>query len=186
MMTEIELIRLIRMVIREELAPIAMSKIIGNADQMRTTFQRTATDSQFSNARNIQPFGLGSRAPVGTDALSVPIGGNATHVNIVGHFDSNRPTMEDGETVLYDAFGHVIYLSESKVQLGSKTAQHPVPLGDVLQTFLNNFLTAILNHTHEGNLGYATGTPINASDFTSIQASPIEDGTINSSIVFTE
>jgi len=186
MMSESEMIRFIRQVIREEFAPIAMAQIISNADQMRTTFQRTSSDSQFPNARNIQPFGFSSRAPVGTDALSVPIGNNPTHVNVVGHFDANRPAVSDGEVMIYNEFGQQVYLKDGSVHLGISTAAHPVPLGDVLKTALDNLLIAILAHTHVGNIGYPTGTPINAADFESIKASPIEDNTMNSSVVFTE
>jgi hypothetical protein len=185
-MTEAELIKFIRQVVREEFAPVAMATIVANATQLRSTFQRTSSDSRFPNARSIQPYGYASRAPTGTECLAVPVGGNASHVNIVGHFDSARPLVSDGETLLYDANGHAVYLSTTKVQIGTMIASHPVPLGDILKTALNDLLEAIISHQHMGNLGYPTGTPMNSSAFSAIKSSPVGDDSMNSSLVFTE
>lgn len=184
-MTENDIYRLVREIIRQEIAPIAMASIVSNADQMRTTFQRTASDSQFSNARNILPYGISARAPSGTDALSVPIGGNATHVNVVGHFDENRPSVNDGEVMIYNEFGQAVYLKNGSVHLGTPAGSHPVNLGDIVKSVLSQFLALYANHTHIGNLGYETAPPDNASDATALKSSPVDDGGVLSEIVFT-
>lgn len=186
MMTESEMIRFVRKIIRQEFASVAMSQVVTNASQLRTTFQRSTTTPPFANARNIQPYGVSSRAPANTPCLTIPVGNNPTNVNVVGVHDPLKPSLDDGETILYDAYGHVIYLSQGQVSLGSKTASHAVPLGDILKEALDNILTALLNETHEGNLGYPTGTPINSSDFQAVKSSPVDDGTLLSTVVFSE
>jgi hypothetical protein len=185
-MTDQEVIQLIRRTIRQEMAAIMMSTVQSNADQFRTTVQRFATDSSVDNIRSIQPYGFASRATDGTGALLIPLSSDATNMAVAGHLDSNRPSLSDGETLLYDAYGHVVYLSEGKMQFGSKASANPMVLGDLLQTFLENFLQLFATHTHEGNLGYPTGAPDQASQAEEYKASPVGDGTFLSDKAFTE
>lgn len=181
-MTESEIIQLVKRVVAETLAPILMSTVTKNQDQFKTNVQRFPSDPGVNSLRNIQPFGLGSRAPSGTSAIVIPVNGDASHLNVVGHFDSGRPTMNDGETILYDAHGHMVYLSESKMQFGSKASANPMMLGDLTQTLLSNFLELFIQHSHAAP-GYP---PTNAADATTIKASPVDDGTLVSGKAFTE
>lgn len=185
-MTESEAIRLIRRVIRQELAPILLGSIVSNQDQNRSTVQRFSTDSQVPKLRNIQPYGVASRAPAKTPALIIPIDGDPTHLNMVGHFDESRPSMQDGETILYDAFGHIVYLSESKMQFGSKASDENMVLGKVFKQWAHDLLTQLAAEMHIGNMGYNTSVPTNASQYDALKASPIDDATILSDIAFTE
>lgn len=181
-MTEYDVIRIVKQTLEQQLAPTLMALVTSNSDQFRSSVQRFPSDAGMNNLRNIQPFGVASRAPAGTQALTTPINYDPTQINIVGHFDSSRPSMNDGETILYDAHGHVVYLSESKMQFGSKASANPMVLGDLLQTFLSNFLQQVIEHTHPAP-GYP---PTNASAFSELQSSPVNDGTLVSGKAFTE
>lgn len=185
-MNESEIRRLIKDAIREELAPVLMAFVTANATQLRSSVKNFATAGEISNLRSIQPFGFGSRAPVQTPALVIPIAGDPTHLVIAGHFDANRPSHNNGETVLYDNFGHIVYLSSTKMQFGSKASAENMVLGQVFKTMMDTLLEAIATHTHTGNLGYPTSPPVNAGDFESIKASPIDDNAILSDKAFTE
>jgi hypothetical protein len=66
------------------------------------------------------------------------------------------------------------------------TPAEPFVLGLVFQTMMDKLLTAIATHTHIGNLGVTTPPPVNAADFTSIQASPIDDKAILSNFIVGE
>ena len=181
-MTESEIIQLVKRVVAEAIAPILMSTVTKNTDQFRTSVQRFPSDPGVNGLRNIQPFGLSSRAPAGTSALVVPVSGDASHLNVVGHFDANKPSENDGETILYNAFGQMVYLSDGKLQFGSKASANPMMLGDLVQTLLSNFLELYIAHSHAAP-GYP---PTNAADATTLKASPVDDGTLVSDKAFTE
>lgn len=181
-MNESDIIRLVRRVIRQELAPILLGSVVSNQDQNRTTIQHFATSSPIPKLRNIQPYGVASRAPPGTACLTIPIDGDPTHLNMVGHFDQSRPSMANGETILYDAFGHIVYLSDTKMQFGSKTSANPMMLGDIVQTLLSEMLELIADHVHPAP-GYP---PNNFEEFLDLKESPVDDGAIISDIAFTE
>lgn len=185
-MTEQEVIAIVKQTIREQLAPIILATITANKDNNRSSFQRSATDTPINNSRNIQPFGFSSRAPKGTTCLTVPIAGDPSHINIVGHFDEARPTTEDGESILYNAYGQLIYLSNGKIQIGSKSAAENLVLGQIFKQYEKDLLDAIIAHRHVDSLGYLTAPPVNDPDFTALKASPIEDELILSDENFTE
>ena len=178
--------KFIRDEIRLALAPIILGNIISNESSLRSTVQRTASDSGMENVRNILPYGISSRAPAKTTALIVPMAGDTTHPLLVGHFDETRPELNDGESAVYDAHGHVVFLSSSKMQFGSKNSANPMMLGDLVQQLLSDLIEKIATHQHLGNLGYATGTPINQAEFEALKASPVDDGSLVSTKAFTE
>jgi phage gp45-like len=157
---ESDLIPLIKQTIKQEIAQIMMANVITNTDQNRSTLKRFPSDSPFGNVRNIQPFGLASRAPAGTQCLLIPSAGDVTQLNMVGHFDTNRPTISDGESILYGADGQVVFMKAGgTIHQGTKAASSPVVLGDVLKTTLTNILEAILNNSEE--LGFDSfGLPV--------------------------
>lgn len=159
-MNEADVIKLIREVVKQELAPIMMARVVSNENQNRSTLKRFESDAPIGNLRNIQPFGVSSRAPVNTPALLIPIAGDITHQNMVGHFDESRPAVEDGESILYGADGQVIFMKKGgTIHQGSKTAASPVVLGDVLKIMLTNTLKAFIDNADL--LGYdSLGLPV--------------------------
>jgi hypothetical protein len=80
----------------------------------------------------------------------------------------------------------MVYLSNGKIQVGTKASASPLVLGDIFKTFMTSFLEQYIAHTHVGNLGYETSPPITASDTTELLTSPIEDSAILSDLAFTE
>lgn len=186
-MTEAEILKLIRTAVREELAPALLAMVVENTDQKRLTYQRFKTEGQSSSVRSLQPFGLTSRAPKGTPTLILPVNFDATHSVSIGNFDEDRPTGDDGETLLYDAYGHVIYMSQTKIQVGSKTSAENMVLGQVAKLFYQMLLTQLQAETHiSGPPGFPTSPPVNAPAYASLKASPIDDDAILSDKVFTE
>jgi len=98
----------------------------------------------------MHPYGISSRAPKGTASVIGKIGDHVGAKIVLGHRDKNRPTLNEGEVILYDANGHVVYLSETKMQFGSKTSDEPMLLGNVTVEFLTNVLNAFLNAPNIG------------------------------------
>lgn len=183
--TEGQLLAMIRKVVRQEFAFPAMAAVVQNTDQLRTTFQRNATDSQFANARNVQPYGVSSRAPAATPVMVVPVGGNSSNVNLIGVHDPAKPAVNDGEVMFYNATGQRIYLQNGAVRLGTAGGAHPVSFGDTVQSIFSQFLALYAAHTHIDSTGHPTQAPNNASSATSLKSSPVDDGAMNSQIVFT-
>jgi len=162
-MTESEIIRLVKEVIRQEVAPILMATLQSNQNALRSTVSRFSTDTPVGNLRSIQPFGVSSRAPSGTECLIIPIDGNPTHLNMVGHFDKTKPAVQDGETLLYGADGQVLYLKAGgTIHQGSQGANEPVVLGNIMKEALNDMYKNFLDFTP---LGFdAFGLPVTINE----------------------
>jgi len=186
-MTENETKEFIRREIKYAISSILMGIDVSNQDNLRSTIKRVPTESPIKNTRSIQPFGLSSRAMPETECLIVPVNGDPTHLNMVGHFDKSKPTCEDGESMLYDAYGHVIYLSQSKMQFGSKTSANPMMLGDIVKKLFSDLLQLIIDHQHISSVpGYLSAPPFTATQFQLLKTSPVEDDKIISDKCFVE
>lgn len=136
---------LIRQMIRQEIAPIMLATLNSNESEYRSTFTRFASEPPINNARSILPYGISTKAPKSTQCLTVPIAGDASHVNILGHFDQNRPSVSDGEICLYGADGQKIYFKNGgTIHQGSQSANEPVVLGNVLLAFITDLITALI------------------------------------------
>lgn len=188
-MSEPEIRKLIREALKEELASIFMAKTIANKNSNRTSVRRFETEGPLENIRNIQPFGVSSRAPKDTPVLILPINYDPTHPVSAGHFDEDKPQVnQDGETILYNAYGRVIYLSQDSIQIGSDSADEPLVLGNV---FKNNYAKPLLAadkaQTHvSGPPGFLTSVPVNIAAYVAVETSPINDDAILSDTNFTE
>jgi phage gp45-like len=144
-MEDYELPKLIRQIIREELAPILMGKIIQTDTKYRATAQRFSGENQIKNLRSLHPFGVASKPKPGTECVVLPIMNDPTHLNVLTHHDSGRPEIDEGEICLYGADGQLIYLKNGgSIHQGSKEADEPVVLGAVLKTLLEAILDAVL------------------------------------------
>lgn len=187
-MNESEIIRLIKQTVRLELAQTLLGLTTKTQDSYRASVQRFATDTEINNLRVIRPYGMASRAPAGTGTVVHPVNGDPSHLLSLGDFDSTgRPSLNNGESALYDAYGHIVYLSQNKMQFGSESSANPMMLGDIVQTLFENILDAISNHIHiSGAPGYSTTTPTNAATFNSLKSSPVTDGKILSEKCYTE
>lgn len=185
MMNDSEIRSIIRQEIKQALTPVLMGFITSNEDVKRIMAKRMSNEGPM-NVRSIQPFGLSSKAPPETQTLLVPIAGDPTNMNAVGNYDTNKPDVEDGEVSIYDNFGHEVYLSQDKMQFGSKDSANPMMLGDLVQECLSNMLQLIIEHNHMGNLGYPTGAPSNAIQFQQLKLNTVDSGDLVSDKCFTE
>lgn len=141
-----EIEKLIRDVIKQELATLMMGKIVSTTSAFRATAQRFPTESEIPNQRIISPYGVASRPVPTTECVVAPVNHDPTHLNILGCNDSGRPTVEEGETSLYGADGQQIYMKNGgTIHQGTKTADEPVVLGNVAVEFLTNVLDLFIN-----------------------------------------
>lgn len=170
-MTETEIITLIKKTVRKELAQIMMCQITSTQDSNRASMQRFAAEAPSSNLRLIMPYGVASRPPNSMEAMIAPINSDPTHLNIIGQFDANRPTMNEGEVCLYGPQGQVVYFNNAgETHLGSETSNQPIILGTNLNTWATNLINAILSITYLGNLGAPVTGTLNESDFEALVA----------------
>lgn len=168
-MTESEIIKLIKDVVRRELAHTYMCTMTSTQDSNRASMQRFSSEGTSDGLRMIQPYGVASRPPSGMPAVVSPINSDPTHLNITGQFDSNRPSMQSGEVCLYGPQGQIIYFDNSgKTHLGSQTSNQPLVLGTNLNTWATDLVNAILNITYIGNLGAPVTGSLNEADFTNL------------------
>lgn len=185
-MTESEIINLIRAEVRKQMNAVLYG-LSGNNDQQTEDIASLYPGaSTFPSRPVMHPYGISSRAPGNTTQVVARIGEHPGNRMVLGHRDGARPSLNQGETILYNQFGQQIYLENGKIHVGSKSSASPMVLGDIFKTMMDNLLQAIASHTHLGNLGFPTGVPQNASAFTAIQASPVDDKAILSDHVFTE
>lgn len=122
------------------------------------TSATTTTTESFKNLYNgmpeikarpiMQPFGLTSRAPVGTNAVIGKVGEHSSNRIILGHLDNSRKDVDlnSGEVVLYNEFGQQIRLESGKINLG-KDADQPAVLGTELKQFLSDVLDILIAGT---------------------------------------
>lgn len=132
----------------------------GNNEQIQNLFSGAATTTP---CRVAYPWGFAARTPDNTPQLTLQMGNSPLSRVVAGHFDNSRPSINGGETILYNQYGQVLYLQNGSVRIGSQTASHPYVLGDVLNTFLTAVMTSLIEHTHAG----PGAPPTNAADFTS-------------------
>lgn len=124
--------------------------------------------SQYPGSPTIQqrpvmhPYGFVSRAPTNTIQVVARVGDHPGARMVLGHRDALRPTINQGECLLYNQYGQAIYLQNGQINIGTMKAADPIPLGNELVSFLTNFLEAYIAHTHVGNLG--APTPLSSGD----------------------
>jgi hypothetical protein len=149
---ENEIAKLIRQMVRQELAQVFMASVSSNDEQNRASIVRAPTDGPITNLRNVQPYGLVSKAPKNTDCVVTPVNGDITHLNLTGHFNSNPPVLGD---VLQTFCTNVLNAFLNAAEIGS-CAVGPVVLDPGIRTILNQELqnhvtTASTNFLSQNN-----------------------------------
>ena len=139
----------------------------------------------------MHPFGLVSRAMKGTISVIAKVGNDIQNRMVLGHRDKGRPTdLEEGEVVLYNAFGQAIYLRKGKVLYGSKASASPAVLGDVLLNAMTDILNAILQAPQIGQcaVGPVVLEPSVRQKLMTAKMKYVDDASTNvvSQLVFTE
>lgn len=188
-MNEAELKRFVREEIKRQVQ-IVLFGTAGENDQFNETISQNYPGMpDIPNRPVMHPYGISSRAPQGTISVNVRVGEHIGNRMTIGHRDAARPAVGPGEVVLYDQFGHQIYLSSSKIQVGSASSAHPMVLGDILKSALSQVISALASHTH---ISTAPGAPTMPPDpgtistLNGVNSSPIGDGAVLSKKVFTE
>lgn len=145
-MTEADLIKTIRQVVRREIAQMMLCTVTSTEDQYTGSMQRFANEGEIENLRQMKPFGLASRAPSGTTSIAAPIAGDPTHLIMLSEFDpGNRPDIDEGETALYAMpLKQTVYLDkQGNINVGSLDSDEPLVLGNVLQSFCDELMDII-------------------------------------------
>lgn len=145
-------------------------------------------DEVRDRVERFQDFGLTSSPPVDSDAIVIFPGGDRSRGVVISVEDraTREKNLAAGETCLYNAHGQKVFLKNGSIHVGSRESDNPVVLGNEIKALLQDLLTEISTHTHMGNLGFPTGPPMNAGEFQSLKASPVDDDAILSDVVFTE
>ncbi len=115
-------------------------------------------DEVEDDVEHFQPYGLSFNPPAGAEGIALAIGGMRSHtVTICAQSPGERPTGAKPRTGgLYTSGKWRVFVDETgTVFVGSDTATHPIPLGDVLKSWLES-------HTHPTSMG-PSGTPIQAA-----------------------
>lgn len=152
-MEEHELYPLVRQIIREEFQQMTMAKVGEITNTFRATLQsRYSEESGLKNLRTLHTYGVSSKPPEGTEVGVLPVGGDPTHLNVIGSHDDKRPTVDQGEMAIYNAIaGQLIRLmNDGTIRQGSPGASEPVVLGNVLKALFSAIFDAILNASQIG------------------------------------
>lgn len=169
-----ELVRIIRKEIAQAMNVILFGSTSGttkNAESVDNIYpgQTTLTDRPM-----IMPYGHVGRAPVGTLNLTARSGDHAGARIIIGHWDSDRPDVEEGEASLYSAEGFQTQAQKAGVKVGKGSDMEFAVVGDTLRAFLTTLLQDIVQHTHA-----APGAPpTNAAAFVTLGADNLDNDKI--------
>lgn len=126
----------------------------------------------------MHPYGFASRAPKGTLSITAQQGDHPGNKMTLGHRDGNKPAVDEGESVQYSFGGYRVVCKNGELFVGKGTDLEHMVVGETLKAFLIALIQHIVVHTHIGNLGYPTGTPQNAADFTDLETSYLDNDKI--------
>jgi len=119
MMTESDIMRLIKRMVRQELAQTLGGFITDTDDQYLCSLKRFDDDAEVQNIRLIRPYGFASRPFEDTPTIVHPVNGDPSHLLSLGDFDSgNRPGIDAGESAQYGSTGQVAYTSGTDYIIG--------------------------------------------------------------------
>lgn len=126
----------------------------------------------------MHPFGFASRAPNGMISVTAQQGEHPGNKLTLGHRDKDAPSVDEGESVQYSSGGYRVVVKMGEIFVGKGDDLEHMVVGETLKTVLIALITQINLHTHLGNLGYPTGVPQNATDFTDIQTNNLDNDKI--------
>lgn len=126
----------------------------------------------------MHPYGMASVAPKNTISVTARQGENPGNRLVLGHRDSKKPTLQTGETAIYNLNGYEVRLKGDSIALGKGGTFETAVVGETLVTLLSNLLTEISTHTHLGNMGAPTSPPQNTASFTNLKTQYIDNNKI--------
>lgn len=123
----------------------------------------------------MHPYGFASLSPDGMIQVTARQGEHTGNRLVLGHRANDRPQdLEQGETCAYSSSGYRIVWKQGAIMIGKGSNLEPLVLGETLNTFLTNFLTYIIAHTHA-----APGTPpTNLAQFQELLTTVLETNSI--------
>ena len=191
-MIDPEVKRIIQEEVRQQLNVI-LNGAAGANDQQTETISAMFPGSPDITGRPVMhPFGFASRATSGTISVVARVGASSQNRMTLGHRDSKRPTMDQGEAVLYSSggfqvraqndmilagqvAGYQIQVKKDMILAGKGDVLEPVIMGATGVAFFTALIQLIVVHTHEGNLGIETPPPLNAEDFLQLKAQNLDN-----------
>ncbi len=144
-MNEGEVISLIRSELKKSLTIIFAGVTADNTKTHEGVDQLYGSQGKNESIPQIRPYGYASRAPAGTIAVVAKTSYDPRSKILLGHRDISPPAMEQGETVVYDAYGHQIRLEQSAMRFGSATSANPMVLGTETMAFFRAVINAFLD-----------------------------------------
>lgn len=164
--------------IRKEIA-IQMNVILSGVAGENTPTQETISNmypgqDDILNRPKMAPFGISSRAPVGTISVVGKQGENPGNRITLGHRDPNSPAVKDGTIKIYSVGGFQIYASDDGLYLGVGEADIPFLLGDVANEFFGQLIDLMQNHVH----GPPGSPPTNAAAFAQLKTQVVDSNSL--------
>lgn len=159
---------------------IVLNAETGPTDSMTETINSLFPGMPGITSRPVMhPWGLVSRAVQGTISVVAKVGAGIQNRMVIGHRDKSRPSdVNEGETIVYSIGDYRVKVSNTKILVGKGTDYEPVVVGETLRQFLISLVQLIIAHTHLGNLGIETSTPLNSAEFIQAEAQNLDNSKI--------
>jgi hypothetical protein len=114
----------------------------------------------------MHPYGVVSRAPRGTIAVTAQQGEHPGNKLTLGHRAANPPDVEVGETAIYSVGKFTVKVASDQVQIGKDGDYETMVVGDTLKQLLVELITLLTTHTHLVTApGAPSGPPDQATQF---------------------
>lgn len=115
-MMDAESLRFLREEIKRSLNIILTAVAGANEDTQTEIIQNLYAGSPNTEAKPVMhPYGFVSRAAPQTTSVVIRRGDHPASLMILGHRDGDRPAVENGETMLYNLDGQMIYLKTGEL-----------------------------------------------------------------------
>lgn len=165
--------------------PLKVGKFVSQPNDTSASLNGLPPDNGFSDKfRMTSPFGLMSGVTQGVTSFYQNLLGSGFESIILGFVHLARPSVTPGQTILYatDPSGSIIKATVSLNPDGTVTITAPATItvnaptvnitsgaGSLNKALLGEAFQTLYNeHTHLGNFGVPTGTPIDPSDATQL------------------
>lgn len=158
---------MLRQAITQVVQPMSRGQFVSQSD-LRTTLKDVIPFGTHDAFVRTQPFGMSSYPGGNVFHYILNLYGDRLAPIIIADQHNSRPLGDPGSTFLYSTNaagtsiisqvqilpgGDIILIPGSTIKLGSDSSSEPLVLGDAFKTLYNA-------HTHIGNLGAPSGTPM--------------------------
>jgi len=173
-MNDADLKRWVREEIQRQLIVIQNGQA-GENTSMTETIENLYPGSPSIPERPVMhPFGFVSRAKRGVLSVIGKIGADPSNRMTLGHRDSKRPEVEEGESGIYSSEGYELRAMLDGLRVVKGDQKYALLLGDEVITFLGKLIDVLVIHTH----GPPGTPPSNAADFTQLKTDDLAGTTL--------